>query len=111
MADGRTDDIGRTFKLKCVNPAGVALNIPTMAAVIASKEIVIEKPSGDLLTKTATYTSDGSDGILECTVIAADFDERGLYKSEARVTDTSPTIQFASSQYLFTIADPLKPWS
>lgn len=43
-------------------------------------EIRIKKPSGVVHTQLGTFTTDGTDGKLECTTEADVFDEEGRYE-------------------------------
>lgn len=110
MADGRTDDYGRIFELKCVNKAGVAIDIPSLAGIISDLEIVFLKPSKATLVKSATYSEDGSDGLVRCIILITELDEAGRWQANVRFLGTTPSIRFASSAYAFAIEDPLKPW-
>ena len=59
----------------------VALNIS--AATV--KEILLQKPSGAILTKAATFTVDGTDGRIYYSTLVGDIDEVGVWKIQARV--------------------------
>ncbi len=49
-----------------------------------TKNIKIKKPvSSTVLTKTGTFTTDGTDGKLQYTTIAGDLDEVGVYNVQA----------------------------
>ena len=50
-----------------------------------TKEIVLRKPSGSMVTKDATFTTDGSDGQIQYTTVADDLDEAGIWRIQARV--------------------------
>ena len=44
-----------------------------------SLQLVIKRPNGTILTKTATLFTDGTDGIMEYQTISGDFNESGSY--------------------------------
>lgn len=50
------------------------------------KIIYLEKPAGTKLTKTAVFTTDGSDGKIQYVTIAGDLDAAGWWKIQAHVT-------------------------
>lgn len=50
-----------------------------------TKRIHIRKPDGEVLQKTAAFTTTGSDGKLTYTTIAGDIDLAGEYKAQAYV--------------------------
>ena len=46
------------------------------------KQIKLRAPSGTVLTKDASFTTDGTDGKLEYTCIVSDLDEVGTWQSQ-----------------------------
>lgn len=54
-------------------------------------ELKIKKPSGAIMTKTATIPVGltGADGIISYTTVAGDFDENGKYYLQAHVEGVS----------------------
>jgi len=44
------------------------------------KKMLIEKPDGTVLEKTANFATDGTDGKIEYTIVAGDVDQVGLYE-------------------------------
>src|SRR5688572_23744786 len=65
----------------------VAVNI----ASATTKQIKIRKPDGTLMTKTAAFTTNGSDGKVTYTTVADDIDLVGEYKAQAYVIMTGFT--------------------
>jgi hypothetical protein len=49
-------------------------------------QFLIRKPDGSLLEVTATFLTDGTDGILKYTTVSGDLDMVGLYKIQAKMT-------------------------
>tara|TARA_R110002020_G_scaffold123344_1_gene279741 strand:- start:1025 stop:1333 length:309 start_codon:yes stop_codon:yes gene_type:complete len=74
------DDVGTKF-LVTIKDGSSAVNISTAS----TKQILITKPSGTKMTKTATFNSDGSDGKIYYMVIADDLDEVGTYQLQGKV--------------------------
>jgi hypothetical protein len=59
----------------------VAINISTAT----SKVIYLTKPSGEVLTKTASFVTTGADGLIHYATIDGDLDESGVWKIQARI--------------------------
>ena len=45
-----------------------------------TKQIIFRKPDGTILTKTATFTTDGTDGKIQYTTVNGDIDIAGDWK-------------------------------
>ena len=50
------------------------------------KNLIIRKPSGDCLTKTLAFATDGSDGVLVYSIETGVLNESGIWQFQARVT-------------------------
>ena len=83
------NDIGTKFKLT-VKDGSSAVNISS-AVSAGTKQVIIKKPSGDKLEKNASFTTDGTDGVMEYTTEANDLDESGTYKLQGKVQITDGT--------------------
>lgn len=53
-----------------------------------TRQILVRKPSGEVETLTASFTTDGTDGKIQATGAATTFDEFGLYEIQARIAGT-----------------------
>ncbi len=73
-------DIGTVFKVTIKDDSTV-VDISTAS----TKQIVLKKPSGEKLTKTANFLTDGSDGIITYTTISGDLDEAGMWKIQGYI--------------------------
>lgn len=69
------------------------------------KEIILLKPSGNKVTKTASFKTDGSDGIIQYISLATDFDEVGVWKLQGHVV--LPTGEWRSDVGKFKVIDNL----
>ena len=49
-------------------------------------KIRFEKPNGQVVTKTATVQTDGSDGVIEYEVVAGDFDQVGNWLAQGYIS-------------------------
>ena len=76
------NDIGTTLQVTIVNCNSVAVDISSADAL----QIVLKKPGGTAVTKTASFYTDGSDGIITYTIVSGDLDEVGTWKLQAVVT-------------------------
>ena len=74
------NDIGTKF-LVTVKDGSSVVNVSTAS----TKQIIIKKPSGATLTKSASFESDGTDGQINYTIIADDLDEAGTYQLQGKV--------------------------
>ena len=54
----------------------------------STKQIKLRKPSGTVLTKTAEFTTDGTDGQIEYTTVNTDLDVTGLWGIQGYVVGT-----------------------
>lgn len=50
-----------------------------------TKQIILLKPGGDKLTKTASFYTDGSDGIIQYTTVEGDIDEVGRWQIQGSI--------------------------
>lgn len=82
MLSAHLNDIGTVIRVTIVDQDGVALNVAAATAL----KILIKKPEGTVLNKTALLYTDGTDGIIKYTVIAGDLDEVGIYSIQGHVT-------------------------
>jgi hypothetical protein len=74
------DDLGTKFVVT-VKDGATVINV----SAATTKEIIFKKPSGTKLTTTASFETDGSDGVLIYTTTGTELDEAGTYKIQAHV--------------------------
>ena len=80
MTTLRVGDEGVLIRLTVLQD-GAAKNVSTASL----KEIDLRKPNGTTVTYDATFTTDGTDGQLECVTEAGDLDQVGTYRAAACV--------------------------
>ena len=90
------DDIGTIFRLG-IREDGTEADV----SAATTKQILFLKPDGSTLTKTATFTSDGTDGKIEYATIANDLDTEGEWQVQAFVI--LPTGQWSSTRRRFRV--------
>ena len=76
------NNIGTDFQVTITDCNGSALDISDAT----TKNIIFKKPSGTVLTKTALFVNDGSDGLLRYISVSGDINELGTWKIQADVT-------------------------
>lgn len=94
-------DYGQTIQL-------TVLDVDTNAAAdlsgyTTSQLIILRDPDGNEASKTAAFTTDGSDGVVEYTLVEDDIDEEGNWR--ARVQVTSATAKLTSLWSPFTVLE------
>lgn len=76
-------DFGQIAKLTFIDvDTGAAADI---SAYTETKEMIFIDPSGTETTKTATFDTDGSDGVIKYTIQNGLFDESGYWKVYGQV--------------------------
>lgn len=58
---------------------------PMQLGDAALREIVLVKPQGQVVTKPAVLSTDGTDGKIRCAVFDFDFDQPGEYQVQGHV--------------------------
>lgn len=77
------DDFGWLLKLRIVQD-GSAVDISSYT----TRSFILRDPTGTTATKTATFTTDGSDGWLQYTTQDGDVDRVGMWSVAARISKT-----------------------
>lgn len=83
MSEIHVGDIGTVFKVKIVDDdTGDAIDI----SLCLIKEIKFAKPDGDtVVTYTASFTTDGTDGFIQYSTLAGDLDVHGRWEVQGRI--------------------------
>lgn len=94
-------DYGQTLQL-------TVLDVDTNAAAdlsgyTSTQVIILRDPDGNEASKTAAFATDGSDGVVEYTLVADDIDEEGKWRARVRVT--SGTAKLTSVWHHFTVLE------
>ena len=74
------NDIGTQFLLT-VKDGSSAVDISSAT----TKQVIIQKPSGDKITANTAFSSDGTDGKMYYNTVAGNLDEAGTYKIQGKV--------------------------
>ena len=81
--------IGSTIQLTIVSQSGTAVDISTATLTSA---LFMRAPSGVVLTKTPSFSTDGTDGIIVYDTISGDLSEHGQWKVQFRLVMGGDTI-------------------
>lgn len=57
-----------------------------------SQAMIFTDPSGNATSKTATFDTDGTDGVIKYTIESSLFDEAGIWKVRGKVTSAAATL-------------------
>lgn len=76
------NDIGTQIKVCIKDCDSVVIDI----SLASTKQILLKKPSGTTLTKTANFVTDGTDGLIYYSVESGDLSEVGTWKIQGIVT-------------------------
>jgi hypothetical protein len=74
-------DIGAVIRLTVYedgSPKNISSAVP--------KQLKIRKPDGSVTTKTASFSTDGTNGQLQCVTDISDLDQEGRYTVSAYMT-------------------------
>ena len=100
------DDIGTIFRATindCDEITGIQSILDISSAT--TKELIFKSPLGIVKTKTASFTTDGTDGKIEWTTVAADLDVIGEWKLQAYIV--LPSGSWRSDIGCFTVYENL----
>ena len=70
-----------------------------------TKEYILRDPDGTETTKTASFDSDGTDGILKYTVLTGEIDAVGSWYVQARIAKAD--VELTSDRLGFAVKDRL----
>lgn len=80
MSTVHVGDVGTIFEITVLEN-NVALDI----SAATDQKILFRKPDGTVLTKTAAFTTDGTDGKIEYQSQAGDIDVKGTWEIQGRL--------------------------
>jgi hypothetical protein len=94
-------DVGTIFRLIVTDENGVPIDLDTADV----KYIYFQNPSGTKVQKSASFLTNGADGILQYITIAGDIDKPGVWSVQGYV-ETSLG-KFFTEKVRFTVCDTL----
>ena len=69
------------------------------------KDIILKAPDGKVITLTATFKTDGTDGVIQATVTSGTFDQSGTWQIQGHVQSGSQDIYSKPEE--FTVYEKL----
>jgi hypothetical protein len=97
----RKNDYGTPFTAT-IQDNGSVVDISTAT----TKQFIFKKPDGTVLTKSALFVTDGSDGQLTYSTVSGDLDMVGFWKLQAYVVTNAG--QWRTDFYKFHVFDNLE---
>ena len=95
------DDVGTVFQVTIKDEDEVVVDVSNAL----TKTIYFRKPNGTLLTKTASFVTDGTDGQIKYTTESGDIDAAGNWSLQSFVD--FGTTEFYSDIHKFTVYNNL----
>lgn len=83
------NDTGSIFRVTVKKQDNTVWDISAATTI----QIKFEKPSGSTAIKTASYTTDGTDGKMEYVSVSGDLDEVGEWQVQGRVVSGSQDLR------------------
>lgn len=78
MSEVQKNNVGTVFEYLVSNEDG-AINLSTAT----TKQLLFRKPNGTVLTKTASFKTDGTDGYIKYVTVAGDLDTLGIWEFQS----------------------------
>jgi hypothetical protein len=94
-------DIGTKFELSIVDSDDTTIDVSSATV----KYIYFKKPDGTKIRRTASFNTDGSDGIITYTTILADIDQIGEWQVQGYVEITAG--KFFTEKKTFNVLETL----
>jgi hypothetical protein len=92
------NDIGTDLQIT-ITESGAAVDISAATALA----VILKKPSGVEVTKTALLLNDGTDGVLHYTTVSGDIDETGTWSYRGRVTFSAAQVYHSIDPQTFIV--------
>lgn len=97
----RLGDYGTSFVLTAIGEK----NFFTDISDATDLSVIFKKPSGDILTKTAQFLNDGTDGRFVAVTEIGDINEAGRWEFQGKII--TPTGSWTSSEEVFYVEKTL----
>lgn len=95
--DIQVDDFGWIGKL-ALKQKGVIVDISSYSTL----RFLFQDPSGTVETKVVAFETDGTDGVLEYTIVDGDIDQIGYWEVRAQILKTN--VELTSEAHGFNVA-------
>lgn len=100
------NDFGTLLKVLVNNTDASGNTAADDISGFGTTQFILKKPDGTKLTKTATFTTDGTDGYLQYTLADGDLDVAGDWELQVNLVNGS-TSQYRSDTVKFRVHDIL----
>ena len=80
IEDLHLGDIGTIIRVTVQDKDSTCTSQALDVSSATTRHFILKKPSGDKLTVTASFTTDGTDGQIEYATVDGDLDEVGEWK-------------------------------
>lgn len=90
-------DVGMVLRVLVIDENGVALNISSAT----TREILLGKPDDTVTTNVATFTTDGTDGLIQLTTTASTFDQTGEWEIQGHII--APGVDWHTAAATFAV--------
>jgi len=94
-------DIGTVFRVTLYNNTVIF-----DASALTTKNLIFKKPDGTIITKEATFYTNGTDGIIEYKTVSGDLDQNGVWALQAYLE--TPLGSWKTSTTMFRVYDNLE---
>jgi len=96
---------GNAITVTIVDSTGTAVDI---SGYDGTNQVLVNSPDGQsTVTWTASFGSDGTDGVLSVTPADGDLDRTGEWKGQAKLTNTGGTIVAYSKIFTMVVEETL----
>ena len=96
----RVGDVGTTFVMSITSCSAV---VDVSSAIV--KSIIFVKPDGTKLTRSAVFTTDGTDGKIEYATVDGDIDTPGAWRTQGYIE--APNGKWHTTIDTFTVEENL----
>ena len=79
------NDIGTTFRVTVYDATSTGGSAIANISAASTKQMIFSRPDGTTFTKTAVFTTDGSDGDIEYVSVDGDLNIAGTWHLQAYV--------------------------
>jgi len=80
IAELHVDDVGTEIRLTLLDDG-----VPVDLTGASELTILLRKPSGTVVAKTASVVGEPANGVIHCYTATEDLDEAGLYEIQTRI--------------------------
>jgi len=85
IEQAHVNDIGTIFRVTVYDTTSTGASTVADISAATTKQIIFERPDGTTLTKTAVFTTDGSDGNIQYVSVDGDLNVTGTWHLQAYV--------------------------